>query len=300
MPRTGPGGRGPRLYAVMADYLALIIAYKRPDLIEAVLAQLEAQRERPRAVVIVDNGGDLPAGVGGDAGFPVEVVPRPDNPGYAVAVNLAQERLHAGERLLVLTHDAVFGPELAERLRAVLDADSAIGAAGPVLMRASRPGEVFSAGGRLTPGGRALHTTRLPEPIDADAALEVDWIDGAIIMYAPDALDAVGWVSEDYFLYFEDVDTAWRMRRAGYRTVVATGATAEQEPGAHPTYLGIRNMTLFARTAGIPPVRAAFAVARRVAEESAVAVLQRRLPPLRAAYRGWRDGRRGLRGKPAR
>jgi N-acetylglucosaminyl-diphospho-decaprenol L-rhamnosyltransferase len=58
-------------------------------------------------------------------------------------------------------------------------------------------------------------------------------------------------------------------------------------------------MTLFARHAQIPLLPHLGAVARRVAEEAAARVLRGRRPELVAAWRGWRDGRRGRGGKPA-
>ena len=67
---------------------------------------------------------------------------------------------------------------------------------------------MFSAGGVLLRTGRASHLTQARDA----APYPVDWVDGAIVMYAVAALDAISWVDPDYFLYFEDVDTAWRMR----------------------------------------------------------------------------------------
>ncbi|WP_168209090.1 glycosyltransferase family 2 protein [Agromyces intestinalis] len=278
----------------MTPYSAVIIAYRRPDLLRELLGRLAAQRARPEHVLVVDNGGDLPADTPTWSDLPLTVITRPDNPGYAVAVNLAREALPGGF-LLVLTHDAEFGPELGEALVAALEHTPGAGAAAPVLHRGSEPDRVFSAGGRLTPRGRALHDV---SPLEPGAVRRADWLDGAIIMYDRTALDAIDWISEDYFLYFEDVDTGWRLARAGYASIVVGDAVATQEPGLHPTSLGIRNMVLFGRTAGIPRRRTAGAVIRRVAEESAVALTRGHLPPLRAAWRGWRDGVRGLRGKP--
>lgn len=279
----------------MSPYAALVIAYRRPDLIAAVLERLAAQTVAPAEVLVIDNGGDLPESAVAGTGLPVRVIRRPDNPGYAGAVNVAREVLAAGTgRLLVLTHDAEFGPELAERLLAPLERDPRVGATGPVLMRVSDPTRVFSAGGGLTRGGRAFHELEVPAEDRA-----VRWLDGAIVMFRREALDAIGWISEDYFLYFEDVDTGWRLERHGYSSVVVADAVARQEPGPHPPYLGIRNMTLFARTAHLPPLAAAGSVLRRIAEESAVAVVRRRRPPVLRCLRGWADGRRGLAGKPA-
>ncbi|QEW02477.1 glycosyltransferase family 2 protein [Microbacterium lushaniae] len=281
----------------MTAYAALIIAYRRRDLVKGVLARLAAQSHPPVAVVIVDNGGDLgdveaPPGLAA----PVQVVTRADNPGYGAAVNEARRAVgDAAPALLVLTHDAEFDAELARRLSEALGSAPDIGAAGPVLRRASDPGAIFSAGGRLTRGGRATHVTREPSTRLSD----VDWLDGAIVMFRVDALDAIGGVDEEYFLYFEDVDTSWRLARAGWRTVVDRDAHGAQEPGEHPVYLGMRNMALFARRAGIPRIRRSAAAARRLAEVAASALVRGRPAGVSDGWRGWRDGLQGMSGKPA-
>jgi len=281
----------------MTAYAALIIAYRRRDLVNSVLARLATQSQPPAAVVIVDNAGDLgeveiPPGLRGL----VQVVTRADNPGYGAAVNEARRAVRDSvPALLVLTHDAEFDVHLAERLSETLASAPDIGAAGPVLRRVSDPGTIFSAGGRLTRGGRATHVTREPDTRVSD----VDWLDGAIVMFRLDALDAVGGVDEEYFLYFEDVDTSWRLARAGWRTVIDRDAHGAQEPGEHPVYLGMRNMARFAHRAGIPRWSRGAAALRRLSEVSVSSLLRRRPAGLTDGWRGWRDGLHGVSGKPA-
>lgn len=281
----------------MEPYATIVISYRRADLLATVLQRLARQTELPSRVVVVDNAGDLETSV-------VELSPladrtllvrRPDNPGYGAAVNEMRELVHEEgiRRLLVLTHDADFADDFAERASATLD-DTGAGAVAPVLYWSEDRQRVFSAGGVLARSGRAWNavTPRSPD------AYTVDWVDGAIVMYSVPALDAIGWIDPDYFLYFEDVDTAQRMRSQGWSTVVQPACTAYQQPGNHPMYLGIRNMVRFARKNDIPAVRNALGVLRRVMEESVYKVLHGRRPDLTDALRGWRDGRRGMSGKP--
>lgn len=279
----------------MLDYVALVIAYHRPDLIRNVLQLLDLQTVPPRSVVIVDNGGDL--GNEATQGFGLSnrtTVVRRDNPGYAAAVNIALAEANDldADALLVLTHDAEFPPDLAQLMLATLEADPTAGIVGPTIHWASRPERIFSAGGRLTARGRAYHEVEVSE-----SAREVDWVDGAIVLYRAQALTSVGGMDERYFLYFEDVDTSWALRRVGFTTIVIPLSGA-QEPGAHPPYLGIRNMVLFAEKAGITRLQSGLAVVRRILEDCTYAILHGKIPPLRALMRGWRDGLRGLSGKP--
>lgn len=263
----------------------------------SVLTNLAAQTQLPVTVLVVDNGGTLREQdlLEMPLSDRTELVSRADNPGYAAAVNLASSRLGVRtSALLVLTHDSDFDEHLAAGLLRALDAEPRAGAAAPILRWSSRPERVFSAGGVLHRGGRASHLTSPRQ----GSPYEVDWVDGAVVMYRKRSLDAIGWLDERYFLYFEDVDTAWAMRQCGHRTLIAPEVVARQEPGAHPLYLGSRNMILFARKTTEAPVLQAIAVARRAIEDSLSRIMHGRAPRINEAWRGWRDGRNGISGKP--
>ena len=60
-------------------------------------------------------------------------------------------------------------------------------------------------------------TTRYRQ-LDAapDRARLVDWLSGAALWLRRSALDDVGGWDERYFMYFEDIDLCWRLRRAGW------------------------------------------------------------------------------------
>lgn len=277
-------------------YVSLVIAYRNHDLVREVLRQLDGQSLTPRKVLIADNGGTLSAA--DLAEMPLadrtELVSLPDNPGYGAAVNVARDRL-GRDALLVLTHDAVFGPDLAKRLLDTLEQGApTAGCAAPLLRFAGNRERVFSAGGVVTEGGRAFH---LSEPRSAKP-YRVAWVDGAIAMYTATALEVIDWIAEEYFLYFEDVDTGWKLSQHGLESLIVPDEISYQQPGAHPMYLGIRNMVLFARKSGIPRAKNRAAVIRRVARESLGRLRRGKPSGIGEAIRGWRDGNRGVSGKP--
>lgn len=275
------------------DYVALVIGYQRPDLVSDVLEQLAEQTLPPKRVIVVDNGGTFTET--GRKRWPLAkkttLISRPDNPGYGAAVNLAREHL-TEDALLVLTHDARFDKDLASSLLAELSKAEAVGAAGPLLHFVSTPERLFSAGGSLSTNGAASHlrTVRDKQPYP------VDWLDGAIVMYRVKALDSIDWLDEGYFLYFEDVDTGWRLGQAGWQNVLVPGTLAYQQPGAHPVYLGMRNMALFARKAEISRGRSLIATLPRAFRVALSNLRHGKNPQLAAAFRGLRDGYAGKSG----
>ena len=70
-----------------------------------------------------------------------------------------------------------------------------------------------------SPAGTASSTSIPTRPRD------VEWISGAAMWLRRSALESVGGWDERYFMYVEDVDLCWRLRRLGWRVAY--------EPGGH-------------------------------------------------------------------
>jgi N-acetylglucosaminyl-diphospho-decaprenol L-rhamnosyltransferase len=48
------------------------------------------------------------------------------------------------------------------------------------------------------------------------SATQVDWVTGAVLVARRTAVETVGFMDERYFLYWEDLDWCYRMRRTGW------------------------------------------------------------------------------------
>ena len=61
---------------------------------------------------------------------------------------------------------------------------------------------------------------------DTAGTLNPDWLAGMFLLVSSSAFREVGGFDENYFLYYEDVDLCWRLRRRGYelRQVMDAGA----------------------------------------------------------------------------
>jgi N-acetylglucosaminyl-diphospho-decaprenol L-rhamnosyltransferase len=135
--------------------------------------------------------------------------------GYGACVNRAAA-LTQGDRFAVLNPDILFeDPAVPTRLADGTLQDSARQVPTPadLLMRrrSSRQYGVIRASGL------------------------VPWVVGAFMVINRDAFGVVGGFDERYFLYFEDVDLCWRMRRAGFGTYfdAATEVRHEHQAGSH-------------------------------------------------------------------
>ena len=214
----------------MSRMAVVVVSYNAREDLLACLHSLGRGATPPPPTVVVDNGSTDGGPALVRAEFPdVEVVVDPANRGYGAAANLGARR-SATPYLFVLNSDTVVPPGALDRLSDYLDAHTRVGIAGPRLR---------SPDGTLEPSchpplgtlrsvleksrlGRAL--ARLPGigtswPLlnwAHDHARAVPWVTGAALAVRRTAFDAVGGFDEGYFMYAEEADLCWRLRRAGW------------------------------------------------------------------------------------
>jgi N-acetylglucosaminyl-diphospho-decaprenol L-rhamnosyltransferase len=282
---------------VCSAYAVAVVHYKSIDLVSRLLNSIRTQTELPRKVVIVDNSMDLdPIAVARSAGeLPFELIRLP-NPGYGAAVNRARQAVGAdADHILVLTQDVVLLPDTVDSMLKVMDDEPAAGCVGPALYRTSPRSQVFSYGGRLGFGGETIHLNDAKR----NSPYAVDWIDGAVMLIRLEAFDIVGGFDERFFLYFEEVDLAYRMRDCGLTIVVDPAATAFQEPGNYTPYLRFRNHLLFARSR-YPGYKVLCALLLKLVRSIPGWIKRRQFTAPAWGVRGTLDGMRQRGGSPPR
>jgi len=245
---------------------AVILHYRNWPGVSCTIESLRAQ-SMAVDVVLVDNASGDGSVDQIRAAFPdLRIVECDSNGGYAAGMNLGVRHLASTSDVLLVTHEVVLAVDAVEQMFGQLVGE--IGMVGPVLRRLSDPEPVWSSGGCMR--GRDLipqHHVDMPtEP------LQREWIDGSCMLVRRQLLDEVGPLDEGYFLYFEEVDLAYRAREAGWKTVCQPSAEARQEPNRLPVVLFTRNWLRFlARNRGWA---AALATSLRFTKRSAVAFVR--------------------------
>lgn len=118
--------------------------------------------------------------------------------------------------------------------------------------------------------GRYNKTTGLPEQIGENQPLsipivinqeDIHYLSGACLLTHSHVLEKVGLLSEDYFLFFEELDMAYRMKKAGYTLLFCndthilhkhgTSIDGKSQKGSEASSLGnyhhFRSKFIFAR-----------------------------------------------------
>ena len=132
--------------------------------------------------------------------------------------------------------DLDVAPGTGAAMLARFDAEPDLAALGP---RIENPDGTLYPSARRDPGHRSTRSatrcsacvaprnrfTRRYRQLDVDPAQprDVDWVSGAMLFLRRSALTSVGGWDERYFMYMEDVDLCWRLRRLGWRVALRAG-----------------------------------------------------------------------------
>ena len=161
-----------------------------------------------------------------------------ENRGYAYANNLAL-RQATSRYYLLLNSDTLLPPDALGGMLAFMEAHPEAGAAGPKLIREdgsldlacrrSFPTPEVSCYrmiglSRLFPRSRRFARYNLTY-LSPDEVAKVDSVVGAFMMVRREAMDGVGLLDEEFFLYGEDLDWAYRLKGAGWEVYYNPGVT---------------------------------------------------------------------------
>jgi glycosyltransferase involved in cell wall biosynthesis/GT2 family glycosyltransferase len=204
----------------------VVVAYGSPELLREAIAPLSASFP----VTVVDNS-SLPQirELCDETG--VRYVDPGYNGGFAAGVNAGLgARVLPGSDVLLLNPDAVVTPEAVRELHRALLADPTLASVGPLQVDGAgaptRVGWPFPS-----PLATWLEAVGLGRLRDRRA----DFVIGSVLLLRAEALDHVGGLDEQFFLYAEETDWAFRAARLGWRHAVVPTATATHLGGATST-----------------------------------------------------------------
>jgi len=253
----------------------VIVSYQCGALLEECLGSLKAGLGGlPAEVIVVDNASTDGTPRLVREGFPwVRFEESGANLGFARASNTGMA-LARGSHLLLLNPDTVTPPGSLRSAVEALEERPEVGMLGCKLVRpdgtfdhAAKRGfptpltalAYFTGVSRLRPHSRRLaHYTS--GHVDADQESPVDAVNGAFMLVRRAALEAVGPLDEDYWLYMEDLDWCYRFWQAGWPVLYHPGAevihvkggSASSHRSWRSNYAFHRGMWLFYRRHQLP------------------------------------------------
>jgi N-acetylglucosaminyl-diphospho-decaprenol L-rhamnosyltransferase len=206
------------------DVAVAVVSFQTREHLRACLASLDGSGAE---VWVVDNGSTDGSPEMVREEFPaVRLLEPGENLGYGAAVNLVARQTSTAW-IAASNADVVVEPGALDALVRAGERDPGAGAVAPRLVL---PDGSTEHGAHPFPGVRfaaafALGLTRpfaerlcLIGAWDPERARRVPWAIGAFLLVRRSAWDAAGGFDERQWLFAEDLDLGWRLRRAGWAT----------------------------------------------------------------------------------
>ncbi|MEM6374590.1 MAG: glycosyltransferase family 2 protein [Pseudomonadota bacterium] len=243
----------------------VIVTYCASDVIRGCLDSLIASEGEPLRVILVDNASpddtvatitnwasetgadftDLSTDPGPLAHF--SLLRSELNRGFAGGVNLGLERLLQEPdctMLWLLNPDCEVDPTAANAFREKARSVGPFALMGSRILYSEKPGLIQSDGGlvgRWSGICRNINQGKDPAGTTRPTPKELDFISGASVVASRDFVTDVGRMTEDYFLYYEEVD--WAARRGTLPLVLCEDAVIRHHGG---TAIGTGSVTRLA------------------------------------------------------
>ncbi len=218
----------------MSSTAVVIVNYRSAGLVVDLLHSLESEGLR---VVVADNASPddsvavLRSAIAREGWSSVELLSLDRNGGFAYGNNAAIRHLLAGptppDYFWLLNPDTIVRPGAAKPLIDVLERRPEVGIVGGGLEGPDGTPQTaafrfptflgeFEIAVRLGLVSGLLERFRIPTPPTIESH-DTDWVNGASLMIRRDAIETIGPMDEEYFLYFEETDWCLRALRAGWR-----------------------------------------------------------------------------------
>lgn len=230
------------------DVSIIIVNWNTRDLLRKCLAAVSQHVHALKyEMIVVDNASKDDSIAMVRAEFPsVQLIENQENVGFARANNQAM-RVSKGEFLLLLNSDAFVQTGTIQTLVHALRNTHKAGAAGGLLVNVDGTfqssyydfptliSELLTLAGLNRQVYWPEHPSH-PARTAHEQVARVDWVMGANFLVRREAVDAVGLLDESYFMYAEEMDWLYRMRKAGWHTMYV--------PTAITTHVGSASNTI--------------------------------------------------------
>lgn len=219
----------------------VIVNYRTADMVIDCLHSLSTQVEYLAGgrTVVVDNASGDGSAEKLDTAIEREgwsswamVVPLDRNGGFSfgnnAGIRMALSAPRPAANFMLLNPDTVIRPGAVKALVHFMEAHPDAGIAGSQLENPDggvdfsahtfpSPLGELNAGARLGVLSRLLRRYAVTPPARRNRAHVCDWVSGASMMIRGQVLADVGWMDEDFFLYFEEIDFCRRAQLAGWK-----------------------------------------------------------------------------------
>lgn len=186
--------------------------------------------------------------------YEIVFTPLNKNLGFAGGNNIAIKQAYEEgfQYFWLLNNDTMVDKYALSKLVDAIERDKSIGIVGSKIYYHGT-NKIWFAGGRINSWtGKTGHIgMKEDDQGQYDRMCEVDYITGCSLLFRREVLETVGYMKEDYFLYYEETEWNIRARQRGWRIVyvptskvyhkVSLASGGEKNPAPYVAYYDIRN-----------------------------------------------------------
>jgi GT2 family glycosyltransferase len=206
------------------------VNYNHSHVTDALLDSIFSENEYPNIeIIVVDNDSIINPIPAWEVKYSsVQFIRAPKNLGFAGGNNLGLSKA-TGDYLFFVNNDTVFTKNLITTLVNTMERNSAIGMISPKLLYYEQPDMLQYAGytkmNYYTARNSCIGQFEQDKGQYDHLIGPTGFAHGAAMMLTKAAIDKVGQMAENYFLYYEELDWADRIKRAGMEVWVNMKAT---------------------------------------------------------------------------
>ena len=228
----------------------IVLNYNGKGFLDGCLTSLASQTYSDFEVIVVDNGSRDGSPEYIEENYPwVRLAKNNENLGFAGGTNVGI-RAAKGEFVITLNNDSRADSRFIEELIKPM-ADPEVGVCAAKMLFPD--GRINSAGICISRSGAAWDRGMFePDRGQYEFVEEVFGACAGAALYRREMLDEIGLFDEDFFLYLEDVDLAFRARLAGWKCLYVPGARVIHHHGGTAgvgsdlaVYYGNRNIVWY-------------------------------------------------------
>ena len=213
------------------DLSVIILNYQTYDLTkDAINSILDKNYPFEVEILLVDNASPDGSGEKLKTHFKdkIKFIQSPKNNGFAAGNNQALE-IASGKYQLLLNSDTIVWQYTLENIYNYMEKNTDVGACGCRVLLKS--GELDKACKRSFPNVKNSFFRLFHIPTKSkddnynltnladDEVYEIDCLTGAFMFIRKDALDEVGFLDDTFFMYGEDIDLCFRIKKAGWKII---------------------------------------------------------------------------------
>ena len=214
----------------------IILSYRNFGHVKGCVDSVLVSTYRDFKIYLVDNGSEKPVidAIRERYGSrpEIEMIENGSNLGYAEGTNSAIRIARSG-LIVFLNNDTVVDRGWLEPMVALMEKNADIGACQPKVLDMkdrSKFEYAGAAGGFIDGYGYPFLRGRIFDTVETDNGqyddnAELDWSSGTAFMVRNSVLKETGLFDPLYFMYGEENDLCWRIRRCGYKIVFAHDST---------------------------------------------------------------------------